>query len=67
MTRKTTQLERDVFQYLNDLRESGATNMFGAHPYIQDEFDMDSKEAKGLLSLWMENFNEEGEYLKIEE
>lgn len=66
--RKTTQLEKDVMEYLNELRSSGITNMFGARPYIQKEFPEISKsEATRILSLWMKNFNEESEYDFIED
>jgi len=65
--RKTTNQEQEVLTYLNMLRDSGATNMFGAVPYIEEEFDLNSKEAKRLLMLWMANFNDEGEYNEVKE
>ena len=65
--RKTTNQEQEVLEFLNILRDSGATNMFGAVPYIKDEFELDSKEAKRLLMLWMANFNDEGEYNEVKE
>lgn len=65
--RKTTDKEQEVLEFLNMLRDSGATNMFGAVPYIKDEFELDSKEAKRLLMLWMANFNDEGEYNEVKE
>ena len=65
--RKTTDQEQEVLEFLNMLRDSGATNMFGATPYIKDEFELDSKEAKRLLMLWMANFNDEGEYNEVKE
>jgi hypothetical protein len=43
--RKTTDQEQEVLEFLNILRDSGATNMFGAVPYIKDEFKLDSKES----------------------
>lgn len=61
--RQATEKEKEVFQYLNELRESGDTNMFGARPYITAEFpDLGSAEAKRILVLWMANFNAEGNY-----
>lgn len=63
--RPATDLEKNVFEYLNDLRESGITNMFGATPYVADAFDMDRDEARKLLSLWMKNFSVEGNYEMI--
>ena len=44
-----------VFEYLEALRESGITNMFGATPYIERVFDVPRKEAKNLLLDWMES------------
>jgi len=51
-----SELEKRVFEYLNDLRESGVVNMFGAAPYIQKEFDVSRKEAMKLLFYWMKQF-----------
>lgn len=45
--------------YLEDLRRSGVTNMFGAAPYLESEFDLDHKEAVKVLSDWMANYNPE--------
>ena len=36
--------------YLEQLRRSGITNMFGATPYLMEEFDLDKKEAIKILS-----------------
>ena len=63
--RKTTEQEKEVLEYLNILRDSGATNMFGATPYIEDEFDLNNKESRRLLSLWMKNFNNESKYDEV--
>jgi len=41
--------------YLDILRESGVTNMFGATPYLMKEFYIDKKEAQKILSEWMNN------------
>jgi len=48
----------EEFEYLNVLRESGVTNMFGASPYLQQAFGIDKKEAKTILALWMNSFKE---------
>lgn len=43
--------------YLDALRESGVTNMFGAVPYIENNFpDLDKKTAKEILKYWMQSF-----------
>ena len=44
---------REEFIFLNRLRESGATNMFGAAPYLESAFDLDRREAKEALLAWM--------------
>lgn len=45
-----------VFEFLDNLRESGAINMFGAGPYVQDAFGLDRREARDLVLEWMETF-----------
>ena len=44
---------REEFVFLNQLRKSGRTNMFGATPFIEDEFGMDRRDARGVLMEWM--------------
>lgn len=41
------------YLYLNRLRESGETNMFGAAPYLREEFGMTRREASSTLTDWM--------------
>ena len=48
----------EEFEYLNTLRESGVTNMFGSSPYLQQAFGIDKSEAKTILALWMKSFEE---------
>lgn len=47
----------DYFSYLDDLRDSGVTNMFGASPYLQSEFGLDRGEARDILRQWMDSFH----------
>jgi hypothetical protein len=47
------------YNYLNELRDSGKTNMFGASSYLQDEFDLSRYEAKDILMSWMKSFSAE--------
>ena len=49
-----TKIQRKEFIYLNRLRESGATNMYGAAPYLEMEYDMTRREAKQVLMDWMQ-------------
>jgi isocitrate dehydrogenase kinase/phosphatase len=51
-------LQEQVNDYLDALRDSGATNMFGAAPYLVEEFGVTRHEAKNLLFTWMQTFAE---------
>lgn len=47
------------FSYLDRLRESGETNMWGAVPYLQREFPelgFDKAHAREIHSAWMKSF-----------
>jgi hypothetical protein len=46
---------KEYFEYLNELRNSGTTNMFGAGPYLQDEFQLNREEARMIIVEWMNN------------
>lgn len=46
------------FGFLDDLRESGVTNMFGASPYLIEEFGVDRSTAYSILTEWMRSFGE---------
>ena len=50
-------IEKEHKDYLNNLRESGVTNMFGAGIYLQEEFGLERREAKEILSQWMKLFS----------
>ena len=45
------------FAYLDGLRDSGVTNMYGAAPYLQarfQELEDDLQKACEILKTWME-------------
>ena len=44
----------EYFEYLDDLRDSGVTNMFGASSYLEDEFYLGRAEARQILLEWMQ-------------
>ncbi len=46
----------EIFDYLDDLRESGETNMYGSGPYIQAVFGCTKQEATKLFLAWTEAF-----------
>ena len=44
-------------EYLDALRLSGVTSMFGAAQYLVCEFpELDKRKAQAVLSYWMTNF-----------
>jgi len=47
------------YDFLDNLRESGVTNMFGATPYLMEAFsDLSQTEARRILKSWMDTFSE---------
>ena len=50
---------RAEFEFLNRLRESGETNMFGASPYLACAFDIPQRQASKVLVEWINWVNEE--------
>jgi hypothetical protein len=50
---------KERFAYLDDLRESGATNMFGAAIYLQKFMACEQIESRVVLQQWMDSFNRE--------
>ena len=41
------------YLFLNRLRESGITNMWGSPAYLVKEFYFDNKDAQDIVSSWM--------------
>jgi hypothetical protein len=53
------QTKEEVFEFLDDLRETGVTNMYGATSYIVAAFGFINKKTAGeLLAEWMTTFHE---------
>lgn len=49
--------QKQVSLFLDELRESGATNMFGAGQWVFEAFDdLKKEEANKMLIYWMKNF-----------
>lgn len=53
---KTT---NEYWIFLEELRRSGAINMYGARPYLMEAFGLDKSEATKILADWMRNYNPE--------
>ena len=52
------EFKEEYFDYLVELRDSGVTNMWGAGPYLEDEFNLTKQEAKDVLLAWIKSFEE---------
>lgn len=52
------QVEDEHLEFLDDLRESGEINMFGAVPYLQEMFKLSRGDARVIVSYWMKSFGE---------
>lgn len=49
----------EYFKYLDELRASGKTNMFGATAYLLEEFsELTNEEADKILIDWINSKNE---------
>lgn len=47
----------EFYAYLDELRESGETNMYGARPYLTEKFDLGRRDAAVVLTGWMKTFD----------
>lgn len=49
--------ENKYWIFLEKLRRSGKTNMFGAAPFLMYEFGISKSKATKILCEWMDNYN----------
>jgi len=54
------ELKAEVFEFLMDLLNSGALNMFNAVPYLVQKFGFTNAVAREWLIYWMENYKDQG-------
>jgi hypothetical protein len=57
-TERPAIVEDEHLEYLDMLRQSGATNMFGAGPYLVREFSVTRNNASIILTYWMRTFSQ---------
>lgn len=50
--------DEDMFDFLDDLRDSGEINMWAAAPYIQEAYNLDSDDARDVLVKWMHTYGD---------
>ncbi len=46
-------MKEEYFIYLDALRESGVTNMFGSAPYLAEEFGLCIRHARTIVGEYM--------------
>ena len=56
---RPTNVTTEHLEYLDGLRDSGVTNMFGGGEYISAAFGVSKAEARTILAYWMESFGKE--------
>ena len=47
---------QEFYDFLDALRKTGDTNMYGAGSYLETAFDMGRRMARKVLSAWMKDF-----------
>lgn len=58
----TTENENQfIFDFLDDLREQGSINMFGAAPVLREVFGLGRRESQIVLQEWMTSFTQRGD------
>ena len=59
MTARPEFCTEEHLEMLDDLRESGVTNMYGATPYLIEDFpELTDKQGSKILLYWMASFSE---------
>ena len=53
------ELTKEHKQFLEKLRRSGTTNMYGAAPYLRAKFGMNKPESYEVLARWMQTYDRE--------
>ena len=49
----------EAFEFLDELRDSGVTNMWGATPFIVSRFHYTYKKATEIHLMWIRSFDPE--------
>ncbi len=50
--------KEELFKFLDNVRESGKINMFGAAPVLQEVYGLSRREARNILLEWIDTFAE---------
>jgi len=57
-TRRPTYVKDEYLEFLDDLRDSGITNMMAAAPFLASHYNIKKPVARNVLSYWMESYGE---------
>ena len=53
-----TKVTPEHLEFLDNLRESGVTNMFGAGTYLEQCLGVSKTDSRNILLYWMETFSD---------
>lgn len=56
-TMSVSTIDPEHLAFLDELRDSGQINMFGARPHLQEAFGLSKKESSEILVTWMSEFS----------
>ena len=59
--------KKEYFEFLDDLKLSGATNMAVATPYLQTRFGLDRNRAREILFEWISTYGDRLERGEVKE
>jgi transposase InsO family protein len=48
----------EMMEYLDMVRETDATNMYGAGPWLSNAYGLSKQDARAVLQHWMDTYNE---------
>jgi len=48
----------EIFEYLDNLRESGICNMYESGKFVREEFGLGRYEARDIVIEWMQTFSQ---------
>lgn len=54
-----------IFDFLDNLREQGSINMFGAAPVLREVFGLTRRESQNVLAEWMSGHTNRGSVINI--
>jgi hypothetical protein len=66
-SRLNMEIKQEHLTYLDRLRESGITNMWGSRSYVRSKFGLSKEYADNIVQYWMDNFDIDGTKLIREE